>query len=168
MDDETNGESSMAHVLLAGIDTIHVSAEANVSKAVRAKLDEAKELAQLAAKENAVYCPDWLGAQVHPSGARGGYGHLIEPEDFTVKVLGVNIPNRPGLYVELRSLFLHTHAEGARGACEEALCWICDQLLYDQDETTIGRLVSFGASSSPAWTCTSTGKAAGCLPLRTP
>jgi hypothetical protein len=114
-----------------------------VSEAVRAKLDEAKEAAQLAAKENAVHCPDWLGAQVHPSGARGGYGHLIETEDFTVKVLGANIPNRPGLYIELRSLFLHTHSEGAKGACEEALCWVREQLLYDQDETTIRRLISF-------------------------
>src|SRR6185437_17137028 len=87
-----------------------------------------------------VHCPDWLGAQVHPHGTRGGYGHLIETEDFTVKVLGANIPNRPGLYIELRSLFLHTHPEGARGACEEALCWVRDQLLYDQDETTIRRL----------------------------
>jgi hypothetical protein len=112
-------------------------------EAVRAKLDAEKEAAQLAAKENAVHCPDWLGAQVHPHGTRGGYGHLIETEDFTVKVLGANIPNRPGLYIELRSLFLHTHPDGARGACEEALCWVREQLLYDQDAATIGRLVSF-------------------------
>ncbi len=60
-------DPAIARVLLAGIDTIHVSAEANVSEAVRAKLDEAKEAAQFAAKENAVHCPDWLGAQVHPT-----------------------------------------------------------------------------------------------------
>ena len=143
MDDENNDESSALCVLLAGIDTIHFSTEVNVSETVRAKLDEAKEAAQLAAKENAVHCPDWLGAQVHPHGTRGGYGHLIETEDFTVKVLGANIPNRPGLHIELRSLFLHTHPEGARGACEEALCWVREQLLYDQDEATIRRLVSF-------------------------
>ncbi len=141
--DRRTFDPNVARILLAGIDTIHTSAEANVSGAVRAKLEEAKEAAQLAAKENAVHCPDWLGAQVHPHGTRGGYGHLIETEDFTVKVLGANIPNRPGLYIELRSLFLHTHPEGARGACEEALCWVRDQLLYDQDEATIRRLVSF-------------------------
>jgi hypothetical protein len=116
---------------------------ANVSEAMRAKLDDEKNAAQLAAKENAVHCPDWLGAQVHPNGTRGGYGYLIETEDFTVKVLGANIPNRPGLYVELRSLFLHTHPEGPRGACEEALCWVRDQLLYDQDETVVRSAVSF-------------------------
>jgi hypothetical protein len=132
-----------ARTLLAGADTIHLSAEANVSEAVRAKLDAEKEAAKYAAKENAVHCPDWLGAQVHPHGTRGGYGHLIETEDFTVKVLGANIPNRPGLYLELRSLFLHTHPEGAKGACEEALCWARDQLLYDQDETTVRKAVSF-------------------------
>ncbi len=136
-------DPAITRILLAGIDTIHLSAEANISEAVRAKLDEAKEAAQLAAKENAVHCPDWLGAQVHPHGTRGGYGHLIETEDFAVKVLGANIPNRPGLYIELRSLFLHTHPEGSRGACEEVLCWVREQLLYDQDDTTIHRLVSF-------------------------
>jgi len=136
-------EPGAARVLIAGIDTIHIAAEANVSEAVRARFDEAKEAAQLAAEENAVHCPDWLGAQVHPHGTRGGYGHLIETEDFTVKVLGANIPNRPGLYMELRSLFLHTHPNGARGACEEALCWVREQLLYDQDEAAIRRLVSF-------------------------
>ncbi len=147
MDDETTdhriGEPGVARILLAGIDTIHVSAETNVSEAVRAKLDEAKEAAKLAAKQNGVHCPDWLGAQVHPHGTRGGYGHLIETEDFTVKVLGANIPNRPGLYIELRSLFLHAHPEGARGACEEALCWVRDQLLYDRDEATTRRTVCF-------------------------
>ncbi len=147
MDDATSdhipGEQGAVRPLLAGIDTIHVSAEANVSDDMRAKLDEAKDAAQFAAKENAVHCPDWLGAQVSPHGTRGGYGHLIETEDFTVKVLGANIPYRPGLYIELRSLFLHTHPEGAKGACEEALCWVRDQLLYDQDEAMIRRTVSF-------------------------
>ena len=70
-------DPDITRILLAGIDTVHTSAEANVSEAVRAKLDEAKEAAQLAAKENAVHCPDWLGAQVHPHGTRGGYGHLL-------------------------------------------------------------------------------------------
>src|SRR5258708_33703477 len=68
---------------------------------------------------------------------------VIETDDFTVKVLGANIPIRPGLYIELRSLFLHTHPEGAKGACEEALCRVRDQLLYDQDEATVRRFVSF-------------------------
>ncbi len=142
-DSNVPGNADQARVMLAGIDTIHFSAQANVSDAVRAKLDMEKEAAQLAAKDNAVHCPDWLGAQMQPHGTRGGYGHLIETEDFTVKVLGANIPNRPGLYIELRSLFLHTHSEGARGACEETLCWVRDQLLYDQDEATIRQSVSF-------------------------
>ena len=142
-DSNVPGNADQARVMLAGIDTIHFSAQANVSDAVRSKLDMEKEAAQLAAKDNAVHCPDWLGAQMQPHGTRGGYGHLIETEDFTVKVLGANIPNRPGLYIELRSLFLHTHSEGARGACEETLCWVRDQLLYDQDEATIRQSVSF-------------------------
>lgn len=67
-------------------------------------------------------CPDWLGAQVLSHEARGGYGLLLETDDFSVKVLGEGISNRPGLFVELRSHFLHTHPEGPQGACEEALC----------------------------------------------
>jgi hypothetical protein len=141
--DGAYGGQDAVRALIAGLDTVHVSAEAHVSETVRAKLDAEKEAAQFAAKENAVHCPDWLGAQVHPHGTRGGYGHLIETEDFTVKVLGANIPNRPGLYLELRSLFLHTHPGGPKGACEEALCWVRDQLLYDQDETAVRKAVSF-------------------------
>jgi hypothetical protein len=131
-----------AEPLLAGFDSINYSSQARISREMRAKLEAEKLAAQLAAREGAAHCPEWLGAKVLPNGAKG-YSLLIETEDFTVKVLGANIPNRPGLYVELRSLFLHTHSGGARGACEEALCWVRDQLLYDQDETTTRRLVSF-------------------------
>jgi hypothetical protein len=146
MDDETieaTVGTGLARGLLAGVDTLHVSAEVQVSEAIRVKLNAEKEAAQQAVQENAVHCPDWLEAQVHPHGTRGGYGHLLETEDFTVKVLGANIPNRPGLYIELRSLFLHTHPEGPRGACEEALRWVWDQLLYDQDEATVRKAISF-------------------------
>ena len=74
-----------------------------------------------------VHCPEWLGAQVKPKGDRGGgYPYLIETEDFTVKVAGDAQTMWPGLYVELRSHFLHAHPGGAKGACEEALCWVRD------------------------------------------
>jgi hypothetical protein len=130
-------------MLLAGPDTMHLSHDVQVSDAVRAKLEEEKQRAQLASDANAVHCPEWLGAQVHPHGSRGGYSYLIETEDFTVKVLGRNIPHRPGLYLELRSHFLHTHPEGPKGVCAEALCWVRDQLLYDQDDEAIDAAVSF-------------------------
>jgi len=130
---------------LAGVDTIHLSADYEISEEVRQKLDAEKELAQLAATGRAVHCPVWLGAQVLPHGSRGGYSHLLETDDFTVKVLGKGIPHRPGLYLELRSHFLHTHAGGARGACEEALCWVREQLLYDQDDEAVREHVSFDA-----------------------
>jgi hypothetical protein len=84
-----------------------------------------------------------LGAQIHPHGSRGGYAYLLETDDFSVKVLGKGIPHRPGLYVELRSHFLHTHPQGARGACEEALCWLRQQLLYDQDVALVQTSCTF-------------------------
>jgi hypothetical protein len=87
-----------------------------------------------------------LGAQVLPHGSRGGYGHLIETDDFTVKVLGRNIPNRPRLYLELRSHCLHTHLEGPKGTYEEALCWVREHLLYDLDATLVRQSVSFEAA----------------------
>ena len=140
---ESDCETDAAHVPLAGPDTIHLSADFPISDEVRAKLDFEKGAAQEADKVNAVHCPDWLGAQVLPHGARGGYGLLLETDDFSVKILGNGIPNRPGLFVELRSHFLHTHPEGSQGACEEALCWLRNQLLYDQDEKAVHDLVSF-------------------------
>ncbi len=134
-----------ARALLGGADTVHTSADIQISDAVRAKLEAEKLAAQEADKANAVHCPEWLGAQVLPHGARGGYGLLLETDDFSVKVLGKGIPNRPGLFLELRSHFLHTHPAGPRGACEEALCWVRNQLLYDQDAQTVHDLVSFDA-----------------------
>jgi hypothetical protein len=107
------------------------------------RLDVEKEAAALAACENAIHCPDWLGARVLPNGSKGGYRILIETDGFTVKVLGVGIRNRPGLYVEMRSLVLHTHPEGPAGACEAAIAWIREHLLADQDVETVARLVSF-------------------------
>jgi hypothetical protein len=130
--------------VLAGPDTIHLSADITVSDAVRAKLDAEKELAQrTSADGRTAHCPEWLGAQVFPHGSRGGYGHLLETDDFSVKVLGNGIPHRPGLYLELRSHFLHTHGLGPQGACEEALCWVRDQLLFDQNDDVVRSACSY-------------------------
>jgi len=82
-----------ARLVLAGPDTVHLSADISVSDTVQAQLDAEKELAQRAAANGRVaHCPDWLGAQVLPHGSRGGYGHLLETDDFSVKVLGKGIP----------------------------------------------------------------------------
>jgi hypothetical protein len=138
----TDEWSTAAGIALAGPDTVHLSADVAVSDAVRAKLDREKEMTQLAT-DKAMHCPEWLGAQVLPHGSRGGYGHLLETDDFSVKILGKGIPHRPGIYIELRSHFLHTHTAGPRGACEEALCWVRDQLLYDQDEALVRAACAF-------------------------
>ncbi|HEY1391154.1 MAG TPA: hypothetical protein VGF38_21640, partial [Ktedonobacterales bacterium] len=139
-------EQAPVRVLLAGPDTLYFSFEIAISADMRAALDVEKQQAQIAAAENQVHCPDWLGARVLPNGARGGYSILIEMEDFTVKVLGDGIPNRPGLYVEMRSLFLHTHEKGPAGACEAAIAWLRDKLLSDQDAESVARLVSFASA----------------------
>lgn len=136
----------MACVLLAGPDTLYFSCDLAISDAVRAKLEGEKRAAQVAAKVGVAHCPEWLGARVLPTGAKGGYGLLVETEDFTVKVLGEGISHRPGLYLELRAHFLHTHLDGPAGACEEALCWVRCQLLYDQDEALVRERVSFRAA----------------------
>src|SRR5262249_15997681 len=139
-------DTASARVLLAGADTVYFSFDVSISDKVRAKLEREKEAEQIAASPGQVHCPEWLGARVLPNGARGGYGLLMETEDFTVKLLGKGIPNRPGLYVELRSFFLHTHAQGPAGACEEAICWVRTQLLGDQDATLVGERVSFASA----------------------
>jgi hypothetical protein len=137
--------SSSARLLLAAPDTLHFSADIQLSDELHGKLEREKLAAQEADKANAVHCPHWLGAQVLPHGARGGYGLLLETDDFSVKVLGKGIPNRPGLFVELRSHYLHTHPQGPQAACEEALCWLRSHLLYDQDERTVHTLMSYNA-----------------------
>lgn len=143
---DTQQTIAPVRVLLAGPDTLYFSFEMQVSDEMRAALDAEKQQARIAAGENQVHCPDWLGARILPNGARGGYSILIETEDFTVKVLGDGIPNRPGLYVEMRSLFLHTHPDGPAGACEEAIAWVREHLLTDQEPDTTARLVSFDSA----------------------
>jgi hypothetical protein len=127
---------------LAGFDTITYSSRARISAAIRARLDEEKEAAQVAAKVGAVHCPDWLGARILPTGKKG-YSFLLETEDFTVKVAYEYMTTWPGLYVELRSFFLHTHDEGPKGAIEASLAWIREHLLADQDAKLVCKLCSF-------------------------
>jgi hypothetical protein len=131
MRDRRTTDAKPPRMVLAAPDTLHFSADLQLSDELYEKLEQEKQAAQQADKVNAVHCPDWLGARVLPHGARGGYGAVLETDDFSVKVLSKGIPNRPGLFVELRSHFLHIHPEGPPGACEEALCWIRNQLLYD-------------------------------------
>jgi hypothetical protein len=116
--------------------------DANSPPAIRVQLDEDKAAAQEAAKLGGVYCPDWLGARILPTGKKG-YSFLLETEDFTVKVAYEHMTTWPGLYVELRSFFLHTHEGGAQGAIEASLGWVRDHLLADQDGRTIHTLCSF-------------------------
>ncbi len=138
-----NASVPAARVLLAGPDTIHLSPDIEISDELRAKLEGEKAIAQEADKINAVHCPDWLGAQVLPHGARGGYGLLLETENFSAKILGSGIPNRPGLFIELRSHFLPTHPEGPASACEEVLAWVREHLLADRDPAYVQTWASF-------------------------
>src|SRR5580765_6299765 len=116
--------------LLGGVDSLYFSCDLLLSEAMTAKLAAEKVTAQAMGKQ--VHCPDWLGARVCPQGAKGGYAYLLETEDFSVKLLGEPIPHRPGIFIEMRSLALHTHPHGAPGACEAALAWVREHLFADQ------------------------------------
>jgi hypothetical protein len=118
-------------VLLAGPDTLYFSCDLDISAAMRERLTAEKAEAQ-ALGNTMSHCPDWLGARVCPQGARGGYAFLLETADFSVKVLGERIQNRPGIFLEMRSLALHTHPQGPAGACEAALAWVREKLFADQ------------------------------------
>jgi hypothetical protein len=109
---------------------------------MRAQLEEDKAQAQVAAKAGGLHCPAWLGARVLPSGARG-YSFLLETQDWTVKIAGEHMTNWPGVYCEVRSHVLHTHAEGERGAIEASLRWIREKLLFDQPEGNVLALCTF-------------------------
>jgi hypothetical protein len=127
----TTEASGPIHVLLAGPDTLYFSCDLEISAAMRERLTTEKAEAQ-ALGNSMFHCPDWLGARVCPQGARGGYAFLIETTDFSVKVLGERIQNRPCIFLEMRSLALHTHPQGPEGACETALAWVREKLFADQ------------------------------------
>jgi hypothetical protein len=143
-DDRDMSDMQPARALLAGADTLYPSCDFAISAEMRERLIAEKQIAkEKAGTERTVHCPEWLGARVCPQGARGGYAFLIETQDFSVKLLGEHILNRPGIYLELRSFFLHTHLDGPAGACKAALAWVREHLLADQDQITVERAVSF-------------------------
>jgi hypothetical protein len=123
-------ESDHITPLLAGMDTVYFSCDLPLSDGMRDRLTQEKLVAQ--AKGKGAYCPEWLGARVCPQGAKGGYAFLIETEDFSVKLLGEHIQHRPALFIEMRSHALHTHPDGATGACKAALAWVRSHLYADQ------------------------------------
>jgi hypothetical protein len=117
----------------AGVDTLEFSFDVEVSEAMWERLEQERQIAAFLMKErHTVYVPEWLSAEIHPTGARGGYRFLIETPNFAIKLLR-GVPNRPPIYVELRAFGLHTHASGELAACEEACAYIRDVLLADQD-----------------------------------
>jgi len=118
--------------LLAGMDTVYFSCDLPVSNAMRERLTQEKVIGQARATQRQVQCLEWLQARIAPQGAKGGYAVLIETEDFSVKLLGDHMQNRPSVFIEMRSHALHTHPEGAAGACEAALDWIRTHLYADQ------------------------------------
>src|SRR5690242_14696816 len=125
-------ESERITPLLAGMDTVYFSCDLHLSDAMRERLTQEKATAQARAAQRQVHCPKWLESRIAPQGAKGGYAFLIETEDFSVKLLGEHIQNRPSVFIEMRSHTLHTHPEGAVGACEAALAWVRTHLYTDQ------------------------------------
>jgi hypothetical protein len=131
--------------LLAGMDTAYFSCELPLSDAMRERLIQEKATAQVRAAQRQVHCPEWLEARIAPQGAKGGYAFLIETEDFSVKLLGEHIQNRPSVFIEMRSHALHIHPDGAAGACEAALAWVRTKLYADQ-VTVAKDAISFAAA----------------------
>jgi hypothetical protein len=125
-------ESERIAPLLAGMDTVYFSCDLPLSDAVRERLTQEKSVAQAHAVQRQVRCPQWLEARIAAQGAKGGYAFLIETADFSVKLLGEHIQNRPSVFIEMRSHALHAHPEGAEGACEAALAWVRTHLYADQ------------------------------------
>jgi hypothetical protein len=131
--------------LLAGMDTVYFSCDLPLSDVMRERLTQEKTVAQARAVQRQVHCPEWLEARIAPQGAKGGYAFLVETEDFSVKLLGEHIKNRPNVFIEMRSHALHTHPNGAAGACEAALTWVRTHLYADQ-LTAANGAISFSAA----------------------
>ena len=129
-------------VLLAGADTVHMSFDVEVSDDMWSLLSQEKQKAiEIYEERKAVYAPEWLGGIMCTTGARGGYTFLIETDAFSVKLLK-DITNRPPIFVEMRSLALHTHPGGALGACEEACRYLREVLLWDRDADKMAQWVN--------------------------
>src|SRR5262249_47855607 len=91
-----------------------------------------RQIAEMLMREHhCVHVPDWLNAEIRPTGARGGYRFLLETPEFAVKLLR-GVPNRPPIYVEMRAYGLHTHEGGELAAVENACRYIREVLLIDQ------------------------------------
>jgi hypothetical protein len=136
---------------------------------MRDRLTEEKTEAQAHAARRQARCPEWLEARIAPQGAKGGYAFLIETEDFSVKLLGEHIQNRPSVFMEMRSHALHPHPVGAAGACEAAMAWVRSHLYADQ-LTAAKDAISFTAAKPAsvsailsAWNPPAWGRASGRL-----
>ena len=69
----------------AGADTIEFSFDVGVSDAMWVALEGERETAQLLMQERrCVHVPDWLNAQMHPTGARGGYRLAQDPREISL------------------------------------------------------------------------------------
>lgn len=129
-----------------GVDTVEFSFDVEISGAMWNRLEEERQLAQLLQQtRKAVHVPDWLNAEIHPIGARGGYRFLLETPTFSIKLLK-GVPNRPPIYVEMRAFGLHTHAGGTVGACEAACVFIRETLLADQNQVWAAQVISLDAA----------------------
>lgn len=129
-------------ILLAGIDTVHLSLEQEVSEDMYYRLLEEQQRARdVRTERNAVYVSPWLNAEMRPGGANG-FAFIIETPDFSVKVQRGN-SHRPGIFIEMRSLALHQHSEGPCGACADAIAWIRDRL-FDDVPSSIRQRIALG------------------------
>lgn len=132
----------MPTILNAGVDTIEFSFDVEISQVVWERLDEEKEIAKvLMETRKAVHVPDWLNAEVQPTGAKGGYRFLLETPTFSIKLLK-GVPNRPPIYVEMRAYGLHTHEGGAIGACEAVCAFIRDTLFTPDDAEWVATAIT--------------------------
>jgi len=118
----------------AGVDTVYFSFDVTLSDAMWEQLEDEQAIAKASdTATKAQHCPDWLGARMCPTGAKGGYHFLIETPNFSIKLLK-GTPNRPPIYVEMRAFGLHTDPEGEMAACEQACAYIRTVLLADKDQ----------------------------------
>jgi len=132
-----------ARVLLAGVDTVYFNFDVEIGDVVWDRLHEEQEEAKrMYTTRKADHCPEWLGACLRPTGAKGGYRFLIERADeWSIKLLR-GVPNRPTMCVEMRSFGLHTNEGGVVSALYAVLGYIGEVLLSDMRPEDVLKLVN--------------------------
>src|SRR5215469_2971473 len=116
--DKPARQAESMRILANTVDTLYMSFDIEVSEDVYTRLLREQMIArQEQEQRHAVYCSEWLNAEVSPHGANK-YPLLIQTRNWAMRLERDN-PTHPPHLCRDALVHLHTHAGGVVGALEE-------------------------------------------------